>query len=79
MADAAAVQKQLQQVVDAADAQSEAPSQRSGHAGAQWQFWVLPRHGNDGKIKGWQGRAEMVAGGQRFRTHQRKRLRRSKT
>ena len=64
--DAAAVQKQLQQVVDAAmrslkpQASGQAMQVRSG------SFGVYPRHGNDGKIKGWQGRAEMVVEGKDF-------------
>ena len=64
--DAAAVQKQLQQTVDAAmrslkpQAQGQAMQVRSG------SFGVYPRHGNDGKIKGWQGRAEVVVEGNDF-------------
>ena len=64
--DAAAVQKQLQQVVDAAmrslkpQASGQSMQVRSG------SFGVYPRHGNDGKIKGWQGRAEIVVEGKDF-------------
>lgn len=64
--DAAAVQKQLQQTVDAAmrslklQAQGQQMQVRSG------SFGVYPRHGNDGKIKGWQGRAEIVVEGNDF-------------
>ena len=64
--DAAAVQKQLQQVVDAAmrslkpQASGQLMQVRSG------SFGVYPRHGNDGKIKGWQGRAEVVVEGKDF-------------
>lgn len=64
--DATAVQKQLQQVVDAAmrglkpQAQGQEMQVRSG------SFGVYPRHSNDGKIKGWQGRAEIVLEGKDF-------------
>ena len=64
--DAATVQKQLQQTVDAAmrslkpQAQGQQMQVRSG------SFGVYPRHGNDGKIKGWQGRAEIVLEGNDF-------------
>lgn len=64
--DAAAVQKQLQQTVDAAmrslkpQAQGQQMQVRSG------SFGVYPRHGSDGKIKGWQGRAEIVVEGNDF-------------
>ena len=64
--DAAAVQKQLQQVVEAAmrtlkpQAQGQDMQVRSG------SFGVYPRHGNDGKIKGWQGTAEVVIEGKDF-------------
>lgn len=64
--DAAAVQKQLQQVVDAAlqslkpQAQGQAMQVRSG------SFGVYPRHNDQGKIKGWQGSAEIVVEGKDF-------------
>lgn len=64
--DAAVVQKQLQQVVDAAlrslkpQVQGQDMQVRSGG------FAVYPRHGADGKIKGWQGRAEVVLEGKDF-------------
>lgn len=64
--DAAAVQKRLQQTVDAAmrslkpQAQGQHMQVRSG------SFGVYPRHGSDGKIKGWQGRAEVVVEGNDF-------------
>lgn len=64
--DAAAVQKQLQQTVDMAmrslkpQEQGQALRVRSG------SFGVYPRHGNDGQIKGWQGRAEIVLDGHDF-------------
>ena len=64
--EAAAVQRQLQQVMERAmvSLRSQAKAQdmqvRSG------SFGVYPRHGNDGKIKGWQGRAEVVLEGRDF-------------
>lgn len=64
--DAATVQKQLQQAVDAAlqtlkpQAKGQDMQVRSG------SFGVYPRNGSDGKIKGWQGRAEIVVEGKDF-------------
>lgn len=64
--EAAAVQKQLQQVVDAAlqhlksQAQGQALQVRSG------SFGVYPRQNSDGKIKGWQGSAEIIVEGKDF-------------
>ena len=63
---AAAVQQQLQKGVDAAlraiqpQAQGQQLQVRSG------SFGVYPRHGSDGKIRGWQGRAELVLEGKDF-------------
>ena len=64
--DGVTVQKQLQKTVEAAmrtlkpQAQGQQMLVRSG------SFGVYPRHGNDGKIKGWQGRAEIVLEGYDF-------------
>ena len=64
--DAAAVQAQLRQVVDAAltvaRSQVAAPQMevRTG------QFSLYPRHGKNGEITGWQGRAELVLHGRDF-------------
>ena len=64
--DAGTVQKQLQQVVESAmrtlkpQVQGQDLQVRSGN------FGVYPRHGNDGKIKGWQGTAEVVLEGKDF-------------
>lgn len=64
--DAASVQKQLQQKLDAAmkvlkpQAQGQDMQVRSG------SFGVYPRHDSNGKIKGWQGRAEIVLEGKDF-------------
>lgn len=62
-ADAASVQGQLKQVLDAAltearrSAQPGAMDVRTGNLGLQ------PRYGRDGKINGWQGSAELVLEG----------------
>lgn len=64
--DAAVVQKQLQQIVDLAlrslkgQEQGQAMQVRSG------SFGVYPRQSADGKIKAWQGRAEIVIEGKDF-------------
>lgn len=64
--DAAAVQKQLQQVVDAAlqklkpQAQGQALQVRSG------SFGVSPRQNDEGKITGWGGSAEIILEGKDF-------------
>ena len=64
--DPATVQKQLQKVVDSAmrvlkpQAHGQDMQVRSG------SFGVYPRHDNSGKIKGWQGRAEVVLEGKDF-------------
>lgn len=64
--DAAAVQKQLQQVVDAALRRLKPLEQGQAMQVRTGSFGVYPRHGNDGKIKGWQGRAEVVLEGKDF-------------
>ena len=64
--DASSVQAQLRQVVDAAltvaRSQVAAPQMevRTG------QFSLYPRHGKNGEITGWQGRAELVLQGRDF-------------
>ncbi|WP_120968740.1 SIMPL domain-containing protein [Comamonas sp. lk] len=64
--DAAAVQSQLQKAVEAAmtvlrrDAQAGQLDLSSGN------FSVSPRYGNNGKMDGWQGRAEIVLQGRDF-------------
>lgn len=64
--DAGTVQKQLQQKVDAAmrvlkpQVQGQDMQVRSG------SFGVYPRHDGNGKIKGWQGRADLVIEGKDF-------------
>lgn len=64
--DAAAVQTQLKQALDAALAEARRqaqPQQMDVRTGA---FSLYPRHGKDGKIAGWQGRAELVLEGRDF-------------
>lgn len=65
-ADAAGVQTQLKQALDAAlvEARRAAqPQQMDVRTGA---FGMYPRYGKDGKITGWQGRAELVLEGRDF-------------
>lgn len=65
-ADAAAVQAQLKQVLDAALAEARRqvqPGQLDVRTGS---FGLYPRHGKDGRISGWQGRAELVLEGRDF-------------
>ncbi|MBS0494148.1 MAG: SIMPL domain-containing protein [Proteobacteria bacterium] len=64
--DAAAVQTQLKQALDAALAEARAaaqPQQMDVRTGA---FGLYPRYGKDGKINGWQGRSELVLAGRDF-------------
>ncbi|MBS0609797.1 MAG: SIMPL domain-containing protein [Proteobacteria bacterium] len=64
--EAAAVQTQLQQALDAALAEARRaaqPQQMDVRTGA---FGMYPRYGKDGKISGWQGRAELVLQGRDF-------------
>jgi len=65
-ADASGVQSQLRQALDAALAEarrSAQPGQLDVRTGA---FGLYPRYGKDGKINGWQGRAELVLEGRDF-------------
>lgn len=65
-ADAATVQSQLRQALDAALAEAKrqaAPGQMDVRTGA---FGLYPRYAKDGKINGWQGRAELVLEGKDF-------------
>ena len=65
-ADAAAVQAQLKQALDAALAEAKRnaqPGQLDVHTGP---FGLFPRYGKEGKINGWQGRAELVLEGRDF-------------
>lgn len=65
-ADAATVQSQLRQALDTALAEARRhaqPGQLDVHTGP---FGLYPRYGKDGKINGWQGRAELVLEGRDF-------------
>lgn len=65
-ADAASVQAQLKQILDAALTQAKRdakPQQMDVRSG---DFSLYPRSGKDGKITGWQGRAEVVLEGKDF-------------
>ena len=64
--EAGVVQSQLRQALDTALAEakrSAQPGQMDVRTGA---FGLYPRHGKDGKITGWQGRAELVLEGRDF-------------
>ena len=64
--DAASVQSQLQKIVESAmttlriDAQGRQMELSTGH------FSISPRYGNNGKIEGWQGQADIVLQGRDF-------------
>lgn len=65
-ADAGTVQTQLRTVLEAALAEAKRaaqPGQLDVRTGA---FSVYPRHGRDGRINGWVGRAELVLEGRDF-------------
>lgn len=65
-ADAAGVQAELRQAVDLALAEAKKsvePGQLDARSGS---FGVYPRHTRDGKLSGWQGRAEIVLEGRDF-------------
>ena len=65
-ADAATVQTQLKQALDAALAEARKtalPGQMDVRTG---NFNLNPRYGKDGKINGWQGRTELVLEGRDF-------------
>lgn len=64
--DAAAVQSQLQQVLDAALATARAEAQPRQMEVRTGNFGIYPRNDKDGKITGWQGRAELVLQGRDF-------------
>lgn len=64
---AAAVQKRLQQVVDAALAVAKPQAREDGMEVRTSGFGVYPRTSSkDGKISGWQGRAQLVLQGKDF-------------
>lgn len=65
-ADAAAVQTQLKQTLDAALAEARRQAQPGQLDVRTGSFGLYPRHGRDGRISGWQGRAELVLEGRDF-------------
>ena len=64
--DAAAVQAQLRQALDAALAEAKRSAQPGQMDVRTGTFGMYPRHGKDGRITGWQGRAELVLEGRDF-------------
>ncbi|MFY3384827.1 SIMPL domain-containing protein [Paracidovorax sp. MALMAid1276] len=64
--DAAAVQSQLKQALDTALAEAKRNAQPGQLDVRTGPFGLHPRYGKDGKINGWQGRAELVLEGRDF-------------
>ena len=64
--DAATVQAQLKQALDAALAEAKRQAQPGQLDVRTGPFGLYPRYGKDGKISGWQGRAELVMEGRDF-------------
>lgn len=64
--DAATVQTQLKQALDAALAEAKRQAQPGQLDVRTGPFGLYPRYGKDGKISGWQGRAELVMEGRDF-------------
>lgn len=65
-ADAATVQTQLKQALDAALAEAKRNAQPEAMDVSTGQFGLFPRYSKDGKVNGWQGRAELVLEGRDF-------------
>ena len=65
-ADAASTQAQLKQALDAALAETKRNAQHGQMDVRTGPFGLYPRYGKDGKINGWQGRAELVLEGRDF-------------
>lgn len=65
-AEAAGVQNQLRQALDAALAEAKRNAQPGQLDVRTGPFGLYPRYGKDGKINGWQGRAELVLEGRDF-------------
>ena len=61
--DAATVQAQLKQVLDAALAEARKSAQPGAMDVRTGNFSLYPRNGKDGRITGWQGQAELVLEG----------------
>ncbi|WP_298211502.1 SIMPL domain-containing protein [Acidovorax sp.] len=64
--DAAGVQTQLKQALDAALAEAKRNAQPGQLDVRTGPFGLYPRYAKDGKISGWQGRAELVMEGRDF-------------
>lgn len=64
--DAASVQSQLRQAVDAALAVAKSQASAQQLEVKTGSFGVYPRHGSNGRIVGWQGTAELVLEGRDF-------------
>lgn len=64
--DAAAVQTQLQQVLDAALTAAKRQAQPGQLDVRTGSFGIYPHNNKDGKVTGWQGRAELVLQGRDF-------------
>ena len=65
-ADAATVQTQLKQALDAALTEAKRNAQPGQLDVRTGPFGLYPRYGKDGKINGWQGRAELALEGRDF-------------
>jgi predicted secreted protein len=65
-ADASAVQAQLKQALDGALAEAKRNAQPGQLDVRTGPFGLYPRYAKDGKINGWQGRAELVLEGRDF-------------
>ena len=65
-ADAATVQAQLKQALDAALTEAKRNAQPGQLDVRTGPFGLYPRYGKDSKITGWQGRAELVLEGRDF-------------
>lgn len=65
-ADAATVQTQLKQALDTALTEAKRNAQPGQFDVRTGPFGLFPRYGKDGKINGWQGRAELVLEGRDF-------------
>lgn len=64
--DAASVQSQLQKVVEAAMTTLRRDAQAGQMELSSGNFSISPRYGNNGKIEGWQGQAEILLQGRDF-------------
>lgn len=60
------VQAQLKAALEASLAEARVSAQAGAMDVRSGNFSVLPRHGRDGRINGWQGRAEMMLAGRDF-------------